>query len=305
MSARTLLVTFAIVGLSCTAQDGPTTGELPESPEAPAGHILFSRIVESGEFLHFVVSHDGSGEVPFAAGREFEARTLSPDGTRLAIVAPNDQGLIVGGTVGVDGTGFDLFTNADQTLNLACGIWRSTNVLACEGWDDSDPSRAGIYVVTASDGSDPRRLTRHRDIPCDYSPDGTQLAFVRTGADDARGRLMVMDAAGGPPRSLGPEVALSGIACDWAPDGDSILIAGSDGRLSTVTLAGETTPIEGGGLDGYAWGAVWSPDGAQILFSMSVGDPNDADVYTAAADGSDLHQITDSQLLEEAANWLP
>jgi hypothetical protein len=29
------------------------------------------------------------------------------------------------------------------------------------------------------------------------------------------------------------------------------------------------------------------------------------DVYTAAADGSDLTRITDSELLEEAWTWLP
>jgi Tol biopolymer transport system component len=171
--------------------------------------------------------------------------------------------MLVGGTVGVDGNGFHLFPTPDPTLNLACGVWAPRDRIACEGWDDSDPSRTGIYTVGASNGSDPRRLTRHRDVTCEYSADGSRLAFVRTGADDTAGTLMLMDAEGGKSRAV---------------------------------LAGD-------GLDGYSQGALWSPDGSHILFSMTL-EADDFDVYTVATDGSDLNRIIDSDLLEEAANWL-
>ena len=87
------------------------------------GRILFSRIMASGEFLHFVVGTDGSGETPFVPGKEFEARNLSPDGSLLAISALSEHDLFVGGTVGVDGTGYRLFPNADPSLHLVCGVW--------------------------------------------------------------------------------------------------------------------------------------------------------------------------------------
>ena len=303
-----------VTSILLAACDGPppadASGEHSVSASQPAstvppvqGRILFSRIMGSGELLHFVVGVDGSAEAPFVPGKEFEARNLSPDGSLLAISAENEHGLFVGGTVGVDGTGYRLFANADPSLHLVCGVWAPAERLACEGWDDSDPSRAGIYTVRASDGGDARRLTRHRDIPCEYSPDGTELAFIRTGDVDGRGTLMVMDATGGNTRSLLTDVVLTGIPCDWSPDGSSILTA-SDGELRFVTLDGESSPLVGDGIDGYAMGGLWSPDGSHVLFSMALEDQR-FDVYIAAADGSDLTQIAGTGLLEESAYWLP
>ena len=99
---------------------------------------------------------DGSDERAFVPEEEFETRNLSPDGSRLAIVAPGDRGPLVGGSVGVDGSDYRLFAGQDPSLNLACGVWAPERRMACEGWDDTDPSRAGIYTVRATDGTDPR-----------------------------------------------------------------------------------------------------------------------------------------------------
>ena len=252
----------------------------------------------------FVANPDGSDETPFAPGKEFEARNLSPNGSRLALVAEDSPGAFVGGTVDVDGSAFRLFAHPDPSLNLACGVWASPRRLACEGWDDSDPSRAGIYTVRASDGGDPRRLTQDRDVPCDYSPDGSQLAFVRTAANPQFGTLMVMDAEGGDADPLLDDVALSGIACDWSPDGRSILAATGDGMMVTVTPSSESSPLIGDGIHGFALGGTWSLDGSHILFSMTF-EGDQWDVYVAAADGSNLTRITDSELIEEGSIWLP
>lgn len=308
---RALLLVCAVMApAACTDDPAPrpdapsAPASAPSSPEVSAqGPILFSRIMPSGLTRLFIVDADGSGERPFLPGKELEGRNLSPDASRLAVVTANDHGVIVGGTVGVDGNGFRLFANLSPSLNLACGVWAPHRRMACEGWDDSDPSRAGIYTVRASDGSHSRRLTQRRDIPCEYSPDGTQLAFIRTGADDALGTLMVMGADGGNTRSLLADVTLTGIPCDWSPDGSSIL-TGSDGTLLVVTPDGEASPFVGNGIDGYAMGGVWSHDGSRVLFSMTL-EGEQFDVYTAAADGSDLTRITDSELLEEAWTWLP
>ena len=99
------------------------------------------------------------------------------------------------------------------------------------------------------------------------------------------------------------DVVLTGIPCDWSPDGSSTLAA-SDGALRFVTLDGESSPLVGDGIDGYAMGGLWSLDGSRVLFSMSL-EGQQFDVYTAAADGSDLTQIAGTGLLEESANWLP
>ena len=208
--------------------------------------------------------------------------------------------MIVGGTIGLDGSGFLLFDNPEPSLNLACGIWAPNDRLACEAWSDADPSLDGIRTVLASDGSDPQQLTTGRDIPCDYSPDGSQLAFGRESPDGNGSTLMVVASEGGEPQVLLEDAG----GCDWAPDGSSILTATTDGKLQVVTTEGDSATFVGDGLDGYIYNGVWSSDGSRILLTMGfVGEQ--ADVYTIAADGSDLHQITHSHLLEEGINWLP
>jgi hypothetical protein len=268
-------------------------------PVGAPGRILVLRFPESGPPAYFVVNADGSGEQPFGPRVDYETRQVSPDGSLLAIVGPNSQGAIVGGTIGVDGSGWHLFDNPDPNINLACGIWAPNDRLACEGWNDSDPSLAGIYTVRASDGSDPQRLTTGGDIPCDYSPDGSQLAFVRGKT------LMVVASEGGEPEALLENLAESGVPCDWSPDGSSILTTTTGGgKLQMVTTEGQSTPFVGDGLDGQITNALWSPDGARILLTMAL-EGQRGDVYTISADGSDIQQITDSGLLEEAVSWLP
>ncbi len=275
-----------------------------EATPPPEGRILYSRIRDSGVTDFFEANPDGSSETPFAVGEAIEPRNLSPDGSRLAVVAEIGEGAFVAGTIGIDGSGLRLFSKHDPTLNLACGVWASPRRLACEGWDDSDPSRNGIYTVRASDGGAVKQLTRARDVPCEYSPDGTQLAFVRTGTDPQLGALMVMDAEGGDARPLFDDVELTGIACDWSPDGTRILTGGADGRLVMVALDGASSPFVGEGIGGFAAGGTWSPDGSHILFSMTF-EGAQWDVYVAAADGSNLTRITDSPLIEEGGIWLP
>ncbi len=179
--------------------------------------------------------------------------------------------------------------------------------IACEGWDDTDPSRDGIYTVRSSDGGGLKRLTHRRDYPCSYSPDGTELAFVRVtqniGTRTEAGKLMVMDADGGDAQSLVEGVGESGLACDWSPDGSKIIAGRSDGSIVLVTPDGEQTPFTAVGLDGYSEGFVWSSDGSRILFSMN--RDGQFDVYSIAADGSDLTRITDSEGDEFGLAWLP
>ena len=299
VSARRIAIVLVLALMSGCASD-----PVEASMEAPLpGRILFSRMTPSDEFLHFSVSTDGSGETPFVPGVEFEARHLSPDGSLLAISALEQAGTVRRWNRRGRRDRLSPLRDHDPSLNLVCGVWAPKGRLACEGWDDSDPSRAGIYTVRATDGTDPQRLTRLRDIPCEYSPDGTQLAFVRTVADDGRGTLMVMDAAGGEARYLLDDVVLTGIPCDWSPDGSSIL-ASSAGALHFVTIDGESSRLAGDGISGFAMGGLWSPDGSHVLFSMALEDQQ-FDVYTAAADGSGLTPIADSELLEESAYWLP
>lgn len=304
------LVAACVASVGCTAEtSSPTPQASSTSPASTAaastatGRILILRYPPTGLGEYFVANVDGSDEQPFLPGEDFEARQLSPDTIRVAIVGPNEDGILTGASVDIDGRNRIDLVNHDPSLNLACGIWAPNERLACEGFDESSPSRSGIYTVSADDGGDRQRLTHERDVPCDYSPDGSRLAFIRTGSDEAVGTLMVMDADGGKPTSLGSEVFLSGIACDWSPDGDSILVGSPDGEIRLVASR-DGGSLTFPGLDGFASGPTWSLDGDHIMFSMTL-EGEQFDVYTVAADGTELTRITDSDLLEEAVVWLP
>jgi WD40 repeat protein len=281
----------------------PAASTLAPTAGAP-GRILLQRFPESGPPEKYVVNADGSDEEPFGPRVDYETRQVSADESLLSIVGPNSPGSLVGGTISVDGSGFLLFENPEPSLNLACGIWGPHDRMACEAWNDADPSLAGIRTVLASDGSEPQQLTTGSDIPCDYSPDGSKLAFVRENPDGNGSTLMVVASEGGEPAALLEDVAEAGLPCDWAPDGSSILTATTDGKLQLVTTEGDSAAFIGDGLDGYIFNGVWSSDGSRILVTMAfVGEQDD--VYTIAADGSDLQRITDSELLEEGLTWLP
>jgi Tol biopolymer transport system component len=115
---------------------------------------------------------------------------------------------------------------------------------------------------------------------------------------------MVVASEGGKPKALLEDVAASGLPCDWAPDGSSILTATTDGKLRVVTTDGESAAFVGDGLDGFISNGLWSPDGSRILLTMAL-KGEQGDVYTIASDGSDLQRITHSELLEEGLTWLP
>ena len=302
------LAVFVVAVTSCTSTDPPTpvssSSSTGISPTVAPGQVLVGRPISPDVQGYFQKAADGSGEEAFAPGKEFEARQLSPDGSLVSIVAVDRAGVLVGGTVNVDGTAFELFHHQDRSLHLACSVWAPRGRMACEGWDDDDPSRAGIYTVRAADGSDPRRLSRSRDVPCDYSPDGTQLAFVRTDGDDGVGTLMVMDADGASARRLSENVVLAGTSCDWSPDGKAILAASADGSLVMVTPSGERSAFAPDGMDGPASGGVWSPNGEWIMFSMIPEGDDLSAAYIASRDGSDLVRLTDPGDYEEAAVWL-
>jgi TolB protein len=230
----------------------------------------------------------------------------SPDGSTIAVAGPNgDQ--IVGGLIAADGTGFHLFAPPDRTLNAACVLWSPDGIrLACEVWDDDHPGRHGVYTVRAADGGDLQRVTRGRDIPCAWSPDGSQLVFMRSGSDEDRFFLMIARSDGGWERRLG-FVEVGG-ACDWSPDGRTILTE-LDGSLLLVDLDGKVNPIHIQAPAGatYTWSSrpAFSPDGSSIVFSFDAGD-GQADIYTIRTNGSDLTRITDTPNDgEEFADWGP
>ena len=125
----------------------------------PGGLLAYGRFGPDGHPHVFTAHTDGAGEralLPSIA----EGPRFSPDGRRIAVATENAQGSLFLALVNPDGSGYRRFARPDPTLSLGCGAWSpDASRLACEGWDDSNPARNGIYTVRASDGGGLTRVT--------------------------------------------------------------------------------------------------------------------------------------------------
>ena len=286
-----------------TAADrSPTVSPAP----VPGGLLAYGRFSPDGTHV-FTAHTDGTGEralLPSIA----EGPRFSPDGRRIAVATESPEGLLFLALVNPDGSGYMRFARPDPTLNLGCsGAWSpDASRLACEGWDDGNPARNGIYTVRASDGGGITRVTTSpgggHDVVGDYSPDGRRIVFIRgIHVDQEQNTLMVVNADGSDPRVLTDRKV--GLASRWSPAGKTILTEASGSLLLVPVDGSQPSAIK---IDAdapvTATRGAWSPDGTWIVFSRvtSTGE----DIYIMRADGTNLHQITDTPgQNEEFGEW--
>ena len=208
----------------------------------------------------------------------------------------------VDGYVNADGSGFASAPFSIGTLNVPCWDW-SPDGESClaEGWDDSDETRSGLYLVSALDHSNPRQITHRRDLPGVFSPDGSLIAFRPMLGDDQASSLMVIGVDGREERVVG-NLPISG-EISWAPDGRSILVQ-SGLRLYRVQLdSGQATPIRIKDVpEADIYGGVFSPDGTRILFRRPDASKT-VDLFTMRADGTDVVRLTTSPDDEWTIDW--
>lgn len=295
------------------------TGSASAAGIAVEGHILL------GRGTYYIANADGSGEQQLSdPGTYCCLARISPDHTRILTMPGTDQtGAVRGGTLTIDGSQFELLPRTDQTLNLVPQGWSPDGTrIAFEGWDDTDPSRTGVYTARASDGGDIVRVTTHpgrpHDIPLDYSPDGMQLVFyraIRAEPDDGvdmGGSLWVVNVDGSDAHQLDTGDAKPWWQARWSPDGSRIVF--STERLQAVGALRTIKP-DGSGLTtvfedpagGYVVAPVWSPDGSKIMFSL---DPmNDAfqhpvnAIYAINADGTGLTLVIGGAGFKGVSEW--
>ena len=284
---------------------GTTTNEPAAVTKDLAGRLLFSRFDESTHtFLSTHVARaDGGGEREVAMpGPEGGGRwSWSGDAIAVMTVLPDDR--IGTAIIKPDGTIERVLDIPDASLNLVCTVWSPDDQrLACEGFDETHPSRNGIYTVRSSDGGGLVRLTKtptnQGDLPGDYSPDGTHLLFKRT-AEESPGPLMVVPTAGGQSKLLSDLLVED--PGRYSRDGKTILTS-SAGRIVLLSAATgrDIGQIMQNGT--YLFGAVWSPDGGHIAYSGASAGPY-ADIYTALPDGTDRRQVTSTAENEIRVEW--
>ena len=292
--------TPALASASPSATPSPSLSRL-------TGRIVFARRNAAGSFEVFTANADGTGERPLLTGA-WELPHWSPDGTHVSLGGAGPDGLVTTTIVGADGSGPRTFKTPSASLNLGCSAWSPDGTrLACEGWDDRDPTRNGVYTVDSTDGGGLTRVTTSpgggHDIPGSFSPDGSRISFVRSTVAD-HGSLILVAAKGGKETPLS---TIDTFNSAWSPDGRSILADGPAGSLSLVDVAsGDVSAIRistPNGTPRYNFGANWSPDGSRIVFSLVPADASNADIYTMLADGSDLRRVTHDPGQEEFGGW--
>jgi len=251
---------------------------VPAGPPAPRVTIAFGRVNANGDEYSFTIRADGTGEKQLVATPSGGVR-WSHRGDRLLLAAFPSANRMTTATVKADGSDYRALP-LDSSLNLGPGAWSPDDSrIAFEGWDDSSPSRNGLYTADATGGGNRQRLTATtaamHDIPIIYSPDGSKILFWRGPGNvfgQPAGQLFLVGVNGGAVKQVSPS-GMTVWACCWFGD-------------------------PGG----------WSPDGANIsfaAFSPTASDPGRSAVFVAAGDGTNAKQISDWGEYTTSARWSP
>ena len=237
--ASGVLVALVFLAMSACGSVGQEDGG-SDSPAPRAtnldGEILFTR--EKGKYEDetvFTAAANGTHERRISDFGGQCCPRFSPDRTKIlwSSLTPDGE-RITTAIVRADGSHPQTIPIHDPTLNLGPGAWSPDGKqIAFEGWDDSNPQRNGVYIADVPDGKNLRRLTRNplgtNDVPQDFSPDGSQIVFVRAEpVEDAFfGSLYVVNVDGTGLHRITPPGSHTQSA-RWSPDGKWIVF-GSTG----------------------------------------------------------------------------
>ncbi len=278
-----MVVSIALIALavSCSSGSAGSSGSSESAaPRAPNlhGKILFIR--EGGKYSELTTFTAAANGTHVRRLSDFgEGPRFSPDGTEVMMAGPAPEGQrITAGIVHSDGSHLRTIPLRDPSLNLGAGAWAPDGKqMALEGWDDSNPDRNGVYLVGVPDGTGLVRLTRNpdHDIPMDFSPDGSQIVFLRAepDTDPVTGSLYVVNVDGTGLHRITPPGLDVGATTRWSPNGKEIVFAGSptepQGSIRVVQPDGTgLKKVFEDPKGGTAAAPTWSPDGHKIMFAL-------------------------------------
>jgi Tol biopolymer transport system component len=148
-----------------------------------------------------------------------------------------------------------------------------------------------------------------------WSPDGNKIAFLSSGSSDSdilnkypmpyHLPLHEVDVASGKEKRL---LDFPVNSFRWSPDGKQMFFISAyedPGRVKyAIYILNRQTGEQRRITDfGKGCSAAWSPDGAQLAFSL--GDDQISDVYAVSLDGQSKRCLTDSKSLNSGPAWSP
>ncbi|MFC1961101.1 hypothetical protein ACFLYO_10365 [Chloroflexota bacterium] len=143
----------------------------------------------------------------------------------------------------------------------------------------------------------------------DYWLEPVDLVFASWVSGESK--LMALDDQGGNVVDLG-EPGVFQMMPSVSPDGSRIayLAEMPDGgsQLRVMSLAGGDAQVLDSGLEHGYGGFVWSPDGAQIAFTLDTDRGIEADnmnIYVIAADGGQRRALTSGTIEHSNVSWSP
>lgn len=212
-------------------------------------------------------------------------------------------------TVNSDGSGLVQLTNAQTNSRYAAWSPGQGYIAFVRQPSIGGPIYGPIYVMQATGEANGGRIfqaTSGMDFAPDWSPNGTSIAFQRSGDI----YVVTVDVAAGTAGSPTPRIAgpTDEGAPAWSPDGNRMAFQRFDSSgnsaifIRDLTTGGETGPIAAG--PGTNGAPSWSPDGSRISFQASVGAS--MEIYTVNADGTSLSKVTNLPNSDEMfPTWSP